>query len=96
MKSKPTSYVQDQKYRASVEARQLSARKGRRMDRSTATDIFLDMGIPEGWDFHELSSSQVDKVRKAADLYGYRAPRNANGSTARYFYAYLNRAFNKA
>lgn len=93
--NKPTSYVQDQEDRANIEARQLAARRGRRMTRKIATDIFLDMGIPEGYDFHELSSSQVDSVLKAAALYGYKKPRNANGSTARYFYAYLNRSFNK-
>lgn len=49
--------------------------------------------IPVGRDFHALPSSDVDSVIRAANEYRYRAPRNANGSRARYFHAYLQRVF---
>ena len=42
-------------------------------------------------DFHELSSSNVDELLKAADHYKYRKPKNANGSRSRYFFARLQR-----
>lgn len=42
-------------------------------------------------DFHALTSSQVEKVLQYAQQCGYHKPRNANGSRARYFYAYLER-----
>lgn len=48
--------------------------------------------VPMGLDFHALSSAQVDRVLHWAKAYGYRAPKNANGSTARCFYAFLNRS----
>ena len=43
-------------------------------------------------DFHALTSAEVDGVIAAADSSGYRQPRHANGSRARYFHAYLIRA----
>lgn len=42
-------------------------------------------------DFHTLSSDQVDKLVEYAVSTGYRKPKNASGSRARYFYAYLQR-----
>ena len=48
-------------------------------------------GPGEWWDFHRLPSSSVREVIAAADAAGYRAPKNANGSRARYFYAALVR-----
>lgn len=47
-------------------------------------------------DFHALDSSQVEGVIAAANAAKYRAPRNANGSRARYFHAYLQRAVARA
>ena len=41
--------------------------------------------------FFTLESSEVDNVIAAANEYGYRKPRNANGSRARYFYDFLVR-----
>lgn len=48
--------------------------------------------IPLGLDFHELDSSAVERILDAADEWGYRPPSVRNGSTARYFYAYMSRA----
>lgn len=42
-------------------------------------------------DFHAISSQQVDWILATAREHRYRKPRNANGSTARYFYAYVVR-----
>lgn len=46
-------------------------------------------------DFHTLSTEAVLALVDAAKANGYRKPKNANGSTARYFFAYLNRDINK-
>jgi len=54
-----------------------------------AADI-LDRTHARG-DFHALPSAVVDALIAEADAYGYRKPRNANGSRARYFHAYLSR-----
>ncbi len=48
-------------------------------------------GIDHGADFHALPYGSVSKLAEAAKFCGYRAPRNANGSTARYFHARLVR-----
>lgn len=48
-------------------------------------------GIPFDRDFHALSTAHVDSLCTIARAVGYRKPRNANGSLARCFYAYLNR-----
>lgn len=42
-------------------------------------------------DFHALPQLSVDLLLQEADAYGYRAPRNANGSRARCWHAYLTR-----
>jgi hypothetical protein len=42
-------------------------------------------------DFHALSSGAVDYLISHANQAGYRKPKNANGSRARYFHAYLQR-----
>ena len=56
---------------------------------------FLAAGycIPLGRDFHELNSTQVEGVIEAARVSKYRKPKNANGSTARYFHARMQRAY---
>lgn len=46
-------------------------------------------------DFHTLTSSQVDGLVHWAKAYGYRKPKSANGSTGRYFYAFLVRLIAK-
>ena len=43
-------------------------------------------------DFHALPASTVCRIIEAADLLKYRKPKHANGSRARYFFAYLCRA----
>lgn len=48
--------------------------------------------IPLDRDFHALDSATVESIIAAADSVRYRAPRNRNGSRARYFHARLVRA----
>ena len=42
-------------------------------------------------DFFTLNSDTVNLLAETARAVGYRAPKNASGSTARYFFAYLQR-----
>ena len=60
------------------------------MDKKTAALALLP-GLDLTADFFTLSSSTVLELVDVAKAVGYRRPRNANGSTARYFFAYLAR-----
>jgi len=42
-------------------------------------------------DFHSLGTEAVDRLLAHADAMKYRRPKNANGSRARYFHAWLTR-----
>ena len=48
-------------------------------------------GIDIDADFHALPSSQVEVLVELAKADGYKKPANANGSTARYYFAALQR-----
>lgn len=56
-------------------------------------------GVPgidvKGGDFHALSSAQTGRLLEWAKAYGYREPKNANGSRARCFFYMLQRFANK-
>lgn len=45
--------------------------------------------------FHALPASTVERIIEAADDYGYRKPKHANGSRARYFFALMQRSYNR-
>lgn len=60
------------------------------MDKKTAALALLPR-LDLKADFFTLSSSTVLELVDVAKAVGYRRPRNANGSTARYFFAYLAR-----
>jgi hypothetical protein len=49
--------------------------------------------VRQGWTEYvdALAGAVVDRLLVYADAYEYRKPRNANGSRARYFHAYLRR-----
>ena len=47
--------------------------------------------IDEGADFFGLSNAQVSNLALQAALHRYRKPREANGSTCRYYYQLLVR-----
>jgi hypothetical protein len=55
--------------------------------------IFNSAGIDTRADFHTLTSSQVEAILEAAKESGYRKPKNASGSTARYFFQAVARAW---
>lgn len=56
-----------------------------------ALNILTRLGIAPGANFHTLDSATVENLLLAADLERYRAPRNANGSRARYYHDMLQR-----
>ncbi len=62
-----------------------------RLTQNAAREILRRCGAAERHDFHALHSDIVARIIAEADAYGYRAPRNANGSRARYFHAHLVR-----
>lgn len=62
-----------------------------RMNIYDARRIMATIGCKLSADFHTLNSAQVDQVLIAARQYGYRKPRNANGSKARYFFQFVQR-----
>jgi hypothetical protein len=65
------------------------------MTRETAEGILTRCHLTDQPDFHTLSSSVVMCLQLEADDVRYRKPKHANGSRARYFYAYVLRAANK-
>ncbi len=71
-----------------------------RIDRDTQRDNAKETlalcRVPVGADFHKLDSDQVVALIAAADAERYRAPRNANGSRARYYHAMLERRASRA
>ena len=63
------------------------------MDREIAKGILLECDAFR--DFHALPSDDVERLIGFADLHKYRQPKNANGSRARYFHAFLTRVANR-
>jgi hypothetical protein len=64
------------------------------LDAFEAHSILNLCHISRGDDFHRLNSDRVETLLYYADLHKYRQPKNANGSRARYFHAYLQRRAN--
>lgn len=60
------------------------------MPRRNHASLVTAYNIPTR-DFFTLTPTEVGRVLDAADSVGYRKPRNANGSRARYFHARLMR-----
>jgi hypothetical protein len=60
-----------------------------RLTRADAIEMLRDCDVPLDSNFHALRTVQVASLLEAARHYGYRAPRNANGSRGRYFHAML-------
>jgi hypothetical protein len=66
-----------------------------KLTREAAFRILNECGISKGTDFYALRFENIAALVRAAKARGYKAPRNRNGSTGRYFYEYVNRAANK-
>lgn len=58
---------------------------------SEARSILARLDLDQMPDFHALPARKVDEILQFANAHKYRAPRKANGSRGRYFYAYLCR-----
>lgn len=67
-----------------------------RMTPGAARVILDDMHMTSVDDFHKLTSVDVERLLSVADAWSYRVPKNANGSRARYWFAYLKRRAAKA
>ena len=63
-----------------------------RMTREAAQSILQRCKCTDGTSFHALDSDTVAALLVEADAVKYRRPKNANGSRARYFHAYVIRA----
>ena len=63
----------------------------RQMGFYEARGIMAAIGCELNADYHTLDSNQVHRVVMEARQYGYRKPKNANGSTGRYFFAFVQR-----
>jgi len=66
-----------------------------RLTHDDARNLCAQFGIvrhPSLPDWQAMDSDQKERVLRAANLIGYRKPKNANGSRGRYFAAYLARA----
>lgn len=66
-----------------------------KLDSTDAARILAACKINVFEDFHALPSSKVDRLLEHADQVKYRKPKNANGSRARYFHAYLLRVLKR-
>lgn len=65
-----------------------------RLTRCDAVAILSRLGVSHEdarRDFHTLPSAAVESLLSEAKARGYRQPKNANGSRARYFHAHLIR-----
>jgi hypothetical protein len=62
------------------------------MTRLDATNLCHKYHIDVTKDFFTLSPSEVENILQAANEWGYRKPKNANGSRGRYFFSLLQRA----
>lgn len=63
-----------------------------KLTRENAFAILNRCGIFKGANFHALRSDQVSALVECAKEQGYKKPKNANGSTGRYFYSRVVRA----
>jgi len=64
------------------------------MTRNEAHNLASACQIPLNDQFHALNHDTVERIIAAADFVKYRQPKNANGSRARYFHAYMVRSAN--
>lgn len=61
------------------------------IDKDACKRVLTGRGVDFYADFHSLPSAAVIELVNMARAVNYKPPANANGSTARYFFAYLNR-----
>ncbi len=56
-----------------------------------AQENLSQFGVTFREDFHTLDGLKVQAILDEAKAHGYRRPKNANGSTARYFFEAVKR-----
>ncbi len=85
-------------YRLTAEVRDSDGTSSKVLSRRTMNSRKAEMlsaaesaGVPLGYDFHQLRSTQVEELVRIAKAFGYHASKGAPGSTARMLYEYLNR-----
>lgn len=61
------------------------------LTRTQAVNALKKAGLDLRHDYHQLSSSDVDKVLFVASLYGYRKSPSASGSKGRMFWQFMQR-----
>lgn len=61
-----------------------------------ARAIMARIGCDLAANFYTLDSAQVNRVLMEADQRRYRAPKQRNGSRARYFFQYVQRTAQRA
>lgn len=66
--------------------------RAEKITKQEAKRIAQRAGVSFKVDFFVLRASQVDILVDLAKRVGYHKPKNANGSTGRYFFRYLQRA----
>jgi hypothetical protein len=66
------------------------------VDYNNASSALNSAGIDIKKDFFTLRASQVETLLELAKIQAYRLPKHANGSKARYYYAALQRSYNKS
>jgi hypothetical protein len=65
-------------------------------DSVKAHEILKSLGIKRGENVHKLPLSQLGALADAARKHGYKKPKNANGSTGRYFHDHLQKVAAKS
>jgi hypothetical protein len=61
----------------------------KKMTKEDARNLLRHRGVSLKDSFYTLSASKVTDILDVADKMHYQKPKNANGSRARYFFAYL-------
>jgi hypothetical protein len=69
-----------------------------KISRTAALNQAMQYGIniKNGNFFRDVSVSQAGYLAELAEESGYKKPKNANGSTGRYFFEHLKKLANKA
>jgi hypothetical protein len=68
-----------------------STLKGNILIAHLESQILADCAISPDTDYRSLSIVQIDALTVRAEKYGYRKPKNLDGSTAKRFHAFLVR-----
>lgn len=65
--------------------------KGNALIAPSAINILSLCAISPGAEYSALTTAQINALTAQAELYGYRKPKNLDGTKARHFHAFLAR-----